>query len=146
MLLAWRPRGLPRLPTHAGCPGGLFISRFSNIFQGKLGLSLSKVASTDPSPPPRNPRCRFRAEMGRLQTFHGLVPESRGQNMVLTVLWVPYSLAKPRISNPKPQNANSGGGGGASVALRMPPRGVRSSSPCLLLSNLESSDTEVYEP
>ena len=34
----------------------------------------------------------FRAESQHLQRFHGLLPESPGQNLALTVVYAPYSL------------------------------------------------------
>lgn len=37
-------------------------------------------------------RVCFPAKREQLEMFQGLVPESRGQNLVLTVLHVPYSL------------------------------------------------------
>ena len=35
---------------------------------------------------------RFRAKTKQLETVEGLLPESQGQNLALTVLYVPYSL------------------------------------------------------
>ena len=35
---------------------------------------------------------RFRAEREQLETFEALLPKSQGQNLALTVLYVPYSL------------------------------------------------------
>ena len=44
---------------------------------------------------------RVRAKREHLQIFHGFLPESQGQNLALTVLYVPYSLDR-----------GIGGGGG----------------------------------
>ena len=35
---------------------------------------------------------RFRARRGQLETLEGLLPDSQGQNLALTVLYMPYSL------------------------------------------------------
>jgi len=39
-----------------------------------------------------NANDRFRAKREQLETFYGLLPESQGQNLALTVLCVPCSL------------------------------------------------------
>ena len=40
----------------------------------------------------RGTRNRFRAKREHRKRVHGFLPESQGQNLVLTVLYVPYSL------------------------------------------------------
>jgi len=44
----------------------------------------------------RFPCGRFRAKMEHLKEFQVLLPESQGQNMALTVVYVPYSLGSGR--------------------------------------------------
>ena len=43
-------------------------------------------------PPYRFQAYRFQAKKEQLERVHGLLPASQGQNLVLTVLHVPYSL------------------------------------------------------
>ena len=35
---------------------------------------------------------RFQGNRGQLERFYGLLPENQGQNLAVTVLYVPYSL------------------------------------------------------
>ena len=75
------------------------------------------------------PLHRFRAKREHLGRVQGLLPESQGHNLALTVLYVPYSLGGDKDT----------------------PRGCggeerEGSSSSLCLSSLELSDTQVYEP
>ena len=63
---------------------------------GVSGADLALFKHINREIPNRSRGCfekhRFRAKREQLTTFHGLFPESRGQNRALTVLYVPYSL------------------------------------------------------
>ena len=76
---------------------------------------------------------RFRARRGHLTTLCGLLPESQGQDLALTVLFVPNSLVVTLLCVPTLKAASTGD------------RTPSFFSPALL-SSLELSDAKVYEP
>jgi len=74
-----------------------------------------------------NGRVRFRAKSEQLQRFKGLLPEGHGQNLALTVLYVPYSLESGRKED----------GACQEVLVSTDP-----ASSSLSLASLELSDTQ----
>ena len=51
---------------------------------------------------------RFRAKREQLKRFYGLLPESHGQNLALTVLYVRYSLGFARMMAPTSATRGTG--------------------------------------
>ena len=68
-----------------------------------IGIGTLQLMHSVTEPKEANIEVRLRANRKQHKTFCGLLPESRGQDLVSTVIRVPYSLDRGRNGCPLPR-------------------------------------------